>query len=184
MRPLKIWSIILPLCLNCALAASSGALQGPAGNVIRVGRAREPGVRKSQAAQAADQRITVGGFQFRIVRVAFDKTAMGFVPEGIGPKELLMFVECELLSGRRDDFKALSVLLDRGSGRRSKAAALFSGGMMKALTALAVKSASYDYRPAKSNVTWAFVVHEAEKDLALIFPTGPVVDLTPWIEDR
>lgn len=175
MRFLKLWSVVLTLALGYAFVAPQGALPGTAGAA---------GIRTSGAVQAADQQIAVGRFRFRIVKVAFDTTATGFVPEDMGSNDLLMFVECELLSGRRDDFKGLTVVLDRGSGRRSKASILFSGGMMKALTALIVKSAAYDYRPANSNIAWAFVVHEAEGDFALIFPTGAVIDLAPWIEDR
>lgn len=174
MRSLKFWSMILPLCLAGAFAAPSGAPPGPAGITSR----------RCEAVQAADRPITVGDLRFRIVRIAFDTTATGFVPEDMGPKDLLMFVECELLSGRRDEFKALAIALDKGSGRRSGAAALFSDGMMKALTALTVKSSSYGYRPADSSVAWAFVVQEDERDFSLVFPAGIVVDLRPWIKDR
>lgn len=174
MRPLKFWSTILPLCLGGAFAAPPGAPPVPPGIALR----------RCEAVQAADRPITVGDLRFRIARVAFDTTATGFVPEDMGPKDLLMFVECELLSGRRDEFKSLALALDEGSGRRSGAAVLFSDGMMKALTALVLKSSSYSYQPADSSVAWAFVVHEDERDFSLVFPTGTVVDLGPWIEDR
>lgn len=175
MRSLALWSMVLPLCMSHAFAAPRAA---------RPGSASTPGIRTSGTVQAADRQIAVGGFRFRIVRVAFDATATGFVPEDMGPKDRLMFVECELLSGHRDDFKGLTIVLDRGSGRRSRASVLFSGGMMKALTALTVKSASYDYRPANSNIAWAFVVQESEMDFSLIFPTGTAIELAPWIKDR
>lgn len=168
------------LCLAPGFAAPWGAQPGSAGTANQAG---EADIRASQAVQAGDRLITVGRFRFRIVRVAFDTTATGFVPEGMGPKDLVMFVECELVSGRRDDFQSLTVVLDRGSGRRSKASVLFSGGMMKALTALAIETVSYAYRPKNSNIAWAFVVNETEADFTLIFPTGAGVDLAPWIKD-
>ena len=126
-----------------------------------------------------DRLVAIGGFLFRIARVAFDTTAMGFVPEDMGPKDRLMFVEFELLSGNRDDFMGLAITLDSGRGRRSKAAALISGGMMKALSALTIKSASSRYRPDSTNIAWAFVVREGDRDFFLTFPTGDVVSLGP-----
>ena len=131
-----------------------------------------------------DHHIAISGFLFRIARVAFDTTAMGFVPEDMGPKDQLMFVEFELLSGNRDDFKGLAITLDGGSGRRSKAAVLVSGGMMKALSALTIKSVSSRYRPENTNIAWAFVVQEVERDFFLTFPTGDVVSLAPLIKEN
>ena len=131
---------------------------------------------------AGDLPLSIGGFRFRIARVAFDSTAMGFVPEGMGPKGRLMFVEFELLSGNRDDFKGLMITLDRGSGRRAKAAVLASGGMMKALSDLTIKSVSFGYRPENANIAWAYVVQEGETDFFLIFPTGEVIGLAPRIK--
>jgi hypothetical protein len=133
--------------------------------------------------QAGDLPITIGGFRFRIARVAFDTTAMGFVPEDMGPKDLLMFVEFELLSGNRDDFKGLGITLDGGLGTRSKAAVLASGGMMKALSALTIKSLSSLYLPENANIAWAFVVKEGERDFFLTFPTGDVISLAPLIKE-
>ena len=184
MRFFKLMSMILPLFVGDGLAALLGAHSEPVGIAFQLCDAGVPGIGMSETVQAADRQITVGSFRFRIVRVAFDTTATGFVPEDLGPKDLLMFVECQLLSGNRDEFKGLSIVLDKGPGGRSRPVALFSEGMMKALTALTVKSASFDYRPADSNIVWAFIVQEAEGDFTLIFPTGTVVDLAPWIEGR
>ncbi len=137
-----------------------------------------------KALQAGDSPMSIGGFRFRIVRVGFDATAMGFVPEDMSPNERLMFVEFELLSGNRDEFKSLEITRSGGSGKRSKAAVLVSGGMMKALSALTLTSVSPVFQPEKANVTWAFVVQEGASDFFLTFPTGDVISLAPLIKNK
>jgi hypothetical protein len=176
MNPVIIGFVVASLGVGLGYSAPTGA---PA----RSAPAPQDQVRK--ALQAADRPWAVGPFRFRIARVAFDSTAMGFIPEGMAPGDRLIFVECELLSGDREDFKGLVLILRSGSGRRSKAAVLLSEGMMKALTALTIKASSYAYRPERSHIAWAFVVPEFERDFFLIFPTGTVIDLSPLIkEDR
>jgi len=125
--------------------------------------------------------MSIGAFRFRIVRVGYDATAMGFVPEDMSPKERLIFVEFELLSGNREDFKSLEITVSSASGKKSKAAVLVSGGMMKALLALTMTNISPGFQPEKANVAWAFVVQKDETDLSLAFPTGDVISLAPLL---
>lgn len=172
MRLVELGVNITLLCLGFIFAAPEGTQTGSYNPSHKI-------------SMAGDLPISAGGFRFRIARVAFDTTAMGFVPEGMGPKDRLMFVEFELLSGNRDDFKGLVITVDRGSGRRAKAAVLASGGMMKALSDLTFKSVSIRYRPENANIAWAYVVQEDGTDFFLIFPTGEVIGLAPLIkEDR
>lgn len=131
--------------------------------------------------QAGDSPLCIGGFRFRIVRVGFDSSAMGFVPADMSPKERLIFVECELLSGNRYDFKNLEITLSSGSGQRSKAVVLISGGMMKALSSLTIADMSYSFQPENENIAWAYVVQESESDFFLTFPAGEVISLAPFI---
>lgn len=135
-----------------------------------------------KALRAGDSPISVGAFRFRIVRAGFDATAMGFVPEDMSPQERLIFVEFELLSGNRDDFKGLELTVSGASGKKSKAAVLVSEGMMKALSALTMTNASPGFQPEKTNVAWAFVVQKDETDFSLAFPTGDVISLAPLLK--
>jgi hypothetical protein len=183
MRLVELGILIALPGLGFTFTAPPGMQAGSSGTDHQILAAPALMAWAQKVVQAGDLPITVGGFRFRIARVAFDTTAMGFVPEGMGPKDRLMFVEFELLSGNRDDFKGLMITLDKGSGRRTKAALLASGGMMKALSDLTIKSASSRYRPENENIAWAYVVQEGETDFFLTFPTGEVIGLAPLIKE-
>jgi hypothetical protein len=135
-----------------------------------------------KAISASEASITIGDFKFRIVEVVFDKTAMGLVPVDMGADDQVMFVESELLAGNIEAFKSLEITVSHGSGRKSKAFILISGGMMQMLATVTMKGASSDYRPGEDNVTWAYVVPKGVHKLYLNFPTGEVIDLIPFIK--
>jgi hypothetical protein len=132
---------------------------------------------------AGDSPIAAAAFRFRIVRVAFDTTTMGFVPESLGPKERIFFVEFELLSGDREDFKNLLIILSDGSGRRAEPVALALGGAMKTLVPMTSRSGASHYRPDATSIAWAYVIQEGEREFFLTFPTGEIIDLAPLIRD-
>jgi hypothetical protein len=135
-----------------------------------------------KAVPASQSSITTGNFKFRIVRVGFDETAMGFVPANMGKGDQVMFVESELLTGNIEAFKSLEITVSHGSGQKSKAFILISGGMMQMLATVTMKGASSDYQPGEDNVTWAYVVPKGADKLYLNFPTGEVIDLIPFIK--
>ena len=128
--------------------------------------------------------FTVAGFKFRIVKIAFAASAMGFIPKDMASSDRLMFVEFELLSGNREDFKSLQIVVSYGPMRKLKAIALAEGGMMKMLSLMVMKNASSDYRPEKTNIAWAYVVPKGTTDFLLNFPTGEVISLAPLITEK
>ncbi len=128
--------------------------------------------------------LTVAGFQFRIVKIAFATSAMGFVPKDMASSERLMFVEFELLSGKREDFKSLQILVSHASVKKLKAVAVANGGMMKMLSPMTMKKASSDYRPEDTKIAWAYVVPKNKEDFLLHFPTGEVISLAPLIREK
>lgn len=173
------------LVLVLIFTAPAGLPLASSGPHDPVSAASAPKGRAQRSVRSGDSPMSIGGFLFRIARVAFDATAMGFVPENMGPKDRLMFIEFELLSGNRDDFMGLVITLSGGSGKRTKPAVLASGGLMKTLSAMTITSAPSRYRPENANIAWAYVVPEGERDFFLTFPTGDVVSLAPLIkEDR
>jgi hypothetical protein len=49
------------------------------------------------------------------------------------------------------------------------------------LATVTMKGDSSDYQPGEDNIVWAYVVPKGVDELYLNFPTGEVVDLTPFI---
>jgi hypothetical protein len=124
----------------------------------------------------------IGEFKFRIAKVAFDETAMGFVPVDMDPDDQVMFVEFELLEGSKESFKALEIMVADGSGHKSKAFILTSAGMIQMLATVVMESTSSYYQPGEDRIAWAYVVPRGVSDLYLNFPTGEMIDLTPHIK--
>ena len=126
--------------------------------------------------------ITVGEIEFRIVKVAFDKTAMGFVPPKMSEDQQVMFVEIELLSGFKENFKDLDITVSSGFGQKKEAIILASGSIIQILSDVILKGSFSDYQPEKDNIAWAFVVPKSMDELYLNFPTGEIIDLKPFIK--
>jgi hypothetical protein len=186
---LKIIFLLLPViilipCTICALLNAPEALH-PLTTKYTALSTESPVVTADAAAQKAipalQSSITIGDFKFRIVGVVFDETAMGFVPVDMGADDQVMFVEFELLAGNKEAFKSLEITVSHGSGQKSKAVILISGGMMQMLATVTMKGDSSDYQPGENNIVWAYVVPKGVDKLYLNFPTGEVVDLTPFI---
>ena len=135
-----------------------------------------------KAIPASKESITIGDFKFRISTVAFNKTAMGFIPVNMNEGDQVMFVEFELLEGSKESFIELEITVSCGSGQKSNAFILISGGMMKMLATVIMKRASSDYKPGKNNIAWAYVVPKSVDKLYLNFPSGEIVDLAPFIK--
>jgi hypothetical protein len=133
------------------------------------------------AVPASKESIAIGDFKFRVVKVVFDETAMGFVPVNMNAGNQVMFVEFELLTNNKDAFKGLEISVSNNSGQKSKAFILTSDGIIQMLSSVTVKGTSSNYQPGEDNITWAFVVPKGADKLYLNFPTGEVVDLTPFI---
>jgi len=134
-----------------------------------------------KAIPASQSSLAIGDFEFRVVEVVFDQTAMGFVPVDIGASDQVMFVEFELLAGSKEDFKSLEIRVSNGSSLKANAFILISNGMTQMLATVTMKGVSSDYRPGEDNVAWAYLVPKGADKLYLNFPTGEVVDLTPFI---
>lgn len=186
---LKIISLLLPVmilipCITCALLNATEVLHPLATKYIALST-DSPVFTADTAAQkaipASEASISIGDFKFRIVEVVFDKTAMGFTPVNMDKGDQVMFVEFELLAGNKEAFKSLEITVSHGSGQKSKAVILISGGMMQMLATVTMKGVSSDYQPGKDNIVWAYVVPKGVDKLYLNFPTGEVVDLTPFI---
>ncbi len=141
-----------------------------------------PNAQAQKEIPASQSSITIGDFKFRIVRVVFAETAMGFVPVNIDANDQVMFVEFELLAGNKEAFKSLEVIVSHGSGQKSKAFILISGGMIQMLATVTMKGVSSDYQPGEDSVVWAYVVPKSVDKLYLNFPTGNRVDLTPLLK--
>jgi len=139
------------------------------------------GTQAQKIIQASKESIEIGSFKFRIAKVAFDETAMGFVPFNMDEGDQVMFVEFELLSGSKEDFKSLEIRISNGSGLNANAFILISNGMTQMLATVTMRGVSSDYRPEEDSVVWAYVVSKDVDKLYLNFPTGEVVDLTPFI---
>jgi hypothetical protein len=138
----------------------------------------------AQAAVPTSKTIfTIGGFEFRICEVVFCDTAGGFVPLDMGVDDQVMFVEFELLSGKKEVFQSLHIRVKDSSGQKSNAFILASGGTMQMLSAVNMKSASSEYQPKKDNIAWAYLVKKDVNELYLNFPTGEVIELMPLIKE-
>jgi len=134
------------------------------------------------AIPASKASITIDDFKFRVVKVFFDETAMGFVPVDMSASDRVMFVEFKLLEGNKEAFKALEISVSHNSGQKSKAFILTSGGIIQMLSSVTVKGTSSDYQPGEDNIAWAYVAPKEVDELYLNFPTGEVVDLAPLIK--
>lgn len=131
---------------------------------------------------ASEKSITVNNFKFRVVKVAFDKTAMGFVPLNMAKDQKILSVELEILSGSKDSFKGLDLLLADGSGKKYKPIIQISGSIILLLSDVIVKEPFPDYRPETDTIVWSYVVSEHFDEFYLVFPTGLAVDLCPLIK--
>ena len=133
-----------------------------------------------EAIPSSREPIKIGDFKFRVVKVVFDETAMGFVPVNMNAGNKVMFVEFELLTNNREAFKGLEITVSHNSGQKSKAFILTSGGIIQMLSTVTMKGSSLDYQPWEDNISWAYVVPKEVDKLYLNFPSGEVVDLTPF----
>ena len=131
---------------------------------------------------ASAKSIAIGDLQFRIVKVVFDKTAMGFVPSNMGEDQQVLYVELQMLSDLKETFKNLHMKLTDGTGKRSKAIMLISGSIIQMLSNVIWKGTSSEYRPGKESIVWAYVVSKYQNEFYLNFPTGEVIDLSPLIK--
>lgn len=132
-----------------------------------------------EATPSSGELIKIGDFKFRVVKVVFDETAMGFVPVNMNADDKVMFVEFELLTNNKESFKALEITVSHSTGQKSKAFILTSGGIIQMLSTVTMKGSSSDYQPGENNISWAYVVPKEVDKLYLNFPSGEVVDLTP-----
>ena len=130
---------------------------------------------------ASEESIIEGDFKFRIVKVAFDKTAMGFVPLNMAKDQQILSVELEILSGSKDSFKGLGLLLADGSGKKYEAVIQISGSIILLLSDVILREPPSDYRPEKDTIVWSYMVSKYNNEFYLIFPSGLVVDLCPLI---
>jgi hypothetical protein len=126
--------------------------------------------------------ISIAGFTFRITAVAFDRTAMGFVPPDMKDAEQVMFVEFELLAGDEEDFKDLAIQVSSESGRRYKPVLLTAGGAVKMLATVTMKDRTGQYQPQKGHIAWIYVIPRSAGGFRVHFPTGESIDLALLIQ--
>jgi hypothetical protein len=140
------------------------------------------GLQVQKAIPVSKSAITAGDFKFRVVEVVFDHTAMGFVPVDMDSNDQVMFVEVELLEGKKEDFKKFEITVSDGSGQKTNAFILISNGMMQMLATVTLKGISSDYQPGEDNIAWAYLVPKGSDKLILNFPTGEAIDLSPFLK--
>jgi hypothetical protein len=126
--------------------------------------------------------FSISGFTFRIAAVAFDETAMGFVPPDMGPNEQALFVEFELLAGDKESFKDLEMEVWCDPGQEIKPVLLTADSVVKMLAAVTMKATSGFYRPESHYITWVYIVPREAEKFQLNFPDGKVFDLSPLIK--
>ncbi len=126
--------------------------------------------------------FSIAEHTFRVAAVAFDETAMGFVPPDMGPDEHALFVEFELFSGNKENFKALEIEVSCASDRNIGPVLLTADGVVKMLAAVTVKTTSGFYRPEDHYIAWVFIVPREAEKLQLNFPNGKVLDLSPLLK--
>lgn len=126
--------------------------------------------------------FSFSGHTFRIAAVAFDDTAMGFVPPDMGADERALFVEFELFTGDVESFKDLQMEVSCDSGQKFKPVLLTADGVVKMLAAVTMKTTSGFYRPESHHVAWVYIVPQGTEKYQLNFPDGKVCDLSPLIK--
>jgi len=167
--------------LSCPMAPKNASVSMDASDLI-FSHVHQRGRHTQAAISASNAAMTIGGFTFRIVGIAFDKTALGFVPVDIDAGDEVMFIEIDLLSGSRESFRNLRLTVASPSGRKMNPIIMASEGMLKTFAAVSMKGVSSGYQPGKSNIAWAFAVPRGTAELFLNFGTGEVVDLSPLIK--
>lgn len=187
---LSIISLLLPViififCIMYALLNSPEILHPLTTNFIGISTDSPISTANAPAQNtipASKESITISDFRFRVVKVVFDETAMGFVPVDMSADAQVMFVEFELLTSNKEAFKDLEIAVSHNSGHKSKAFILISGGIVQMLSNVTVKGTSSDYQPEEDNILWAYVIPKGANKLYLNFPAGEIVDLAPLIK--
>ncbi len=128
--------------------------------------------------------FSISGHTFRIAAVAFDETAMGFVPPDMGPDEQALFVEFELFAGDEENFKDMEMEVSCDPGQKIKPILLTADGVVKMLATVTIKATSGFYQPKSHYIAWVYIVPREAKKFQLNFPDGRVYDLSPLIKKK
>lgn len=126
--------------------------------------------------------FSIAEHTFRVAAVAFDETAMGFIPPDMGADEHALFVEFELFVGNKEHFKDLEMEVSYAPGRNIAPVLLTADGVVKMLATVTMKATSGYYRPESHYIAWAFIVPREAEKFQLNFPNGKILDLSPFIK--
>jgi len=132
--------------------------------------------------QNKTESISINGFTCVLTAVVLDETAMGFVPANMTESEKIIWVEFKLLSGDREGFKQLGLLLDYGAEQKAKPCLLFSRNVTKMLATVTLKSTAAFYKPKQESIAWAFMLPKNLEKLVITFPSGTSLDLDLYLK--
>lgn len=130
---------------------------------------------------ASQDSISVGEFEFRILRTASDSSVNGMKPADMKQGDQILYVEFEFLSGDREGFEGLEPVLEGATGNSMEPVALVTNGQIRTLTSLTFTGDPSSYKPEPDSIAWAFVATKGAGELYLVFPEGERIDLSPML---
>jgi hypothetical protein len=128
---------------------------------------------------ASQESITVGEFEFRVVRIALDEAIFGMVPNNMGDGDQILFIEFELTAGENEAFANLRPAIVLESGEKHQAAAWIGDKNVYTLTDMTYTGAASEFSPTETLVALAYVIPKDPGVLLLEFSSGVLVDLMP-----
>jgi hypothetical protein len=128
---------------------------------------------------ASQESITIGEFEFRVVRIAHDEAIFGMVPNNMGNDDQILFVEFALTAGDNEAFANLMPAIVLESGLKQQAAAWIGDKTTHTLTDMTYTGAASQFSPTEALVALAYVIPQRPGTLLLEFSLGVLIDLMP-----
>jgi hypothetical protein len=125
--------------------------------------------------------IQIGAFEFHIVRVATDRTLVGFTPNGMGSDRIL-YIEFDVLSGDENNFALMSPTLVLESGDMRRPVASIVGTSFNTLTDMTLTGEDGTYRRTEGTTVLVYMIPSDPGQVTLEFDSGEIIDLTPLFE--
>jgi len=193
LRNLLIVSILFVFVSGCQAPSSTGeqpeAVEAPAQQEVETEATKPPPTEpptleptEPPVISANQDSISVGEFEFRILRTASDSSVNGMKPADMNQGDQILYVEFDLLSGGREGFERLEPVLEGASGTSMEPIALVTNGQILTLTSLTFTGDPSSYNPEPESIAWAFVAAKGAGELYLVFPEGERIDLSPLLK--
>ena len=130
---------------------------------------------------ATEPSIVAGEYEFAVTGAGIVPAVpmgggLGMVPTDFGAGDQVLLVEFGLLSGDPAGFAALEIMATDGEGLDSSV--FLANGTNLESTTMIGSDAQYEYASGTTH-SWAYAVPGTTTGLALVFPSGEVVDLSP-----